>query len=208
MFARYLKDLRDTIARNPSDGDTLVYNAASRKWIAGAGNGGSGSLLVASVTLNNDQILALPTTPVEIVEAPGVGKALHYIGGFAVLDNRAGTYGNVGEVGDPGVGNASVLRIVNGNWQSSIVAVWDWALTDGSDKVAFSLAPYSDRFELTGQPDPQTTIDGWSDYLPAFENQPMSIRCGNGWVSPIGDLTGGDPANTLAVTVYYAVADV
>lgn len=52
-----LSGLTDVDISNPTDGQTLVYNAESGKWENGAGAGGSGTLVVHQVTDGEDRRL-------------------------------------------------------------------------------------------------------------------------------------------------------
>lgn len=165
-----------------------------------------GGLEVATVTLTNTQIKALPTTPVQLVAAPGVGSFLHYIGGVAVLNNTAGVYGNV----DAGGGNFAGLTIKSDGtvtkWIHSIFGDLSWGLTDGSAPVVLSLAPYADMYTaLTAGVGGSyhAPLDGWPDYLTEIENRAMIAVMSNS-----GNLTGGHAANTLKVTVFYSVVSI
>lgn len=62
-----LSGLTDVDISNPTDGQTLVYNAESGKWVNGAG--GSGVLIVTEVPTDNPKILRLDHTYREIVNA-------------------------------------------------------------------------------------------------------------------------------------------
>lgn len=61
-----LSGLTDVDISNPTDGQTLVYNAASGKWENGAGGGG-GALVVRGVAVGED--VTLDHTYAEIVSA-------------------------------------------------------------------------------------------------------------------------------------------
>lgn len=57
----------------PSDGDTLVYDADSGKWENGSGGGGGDGALVVGVTWNNDDSADLDKTWQEIYDAAHAG---------------------------------------------------------------------------------------------------------------------------------------
>jgi hypothetical protein len=147
----------------------------------------------AVVTLTNAQIRAIPTTGIEIVAAPGVGKRIAVIYGQALLDNTAGIYGNV----DPTF--ALILRTTGGGSTVAMSGICEleWLFTDGSEKGIGEI-PAPNSYQSGG------IIAGGSDYASAYENVGVSLRASNG---VLGNLTLGDAANTLKVTVYYAIID-
>ena len=54
------------------------------------------AILYRTVTLSNDEVLGLPTVPVDIIAAPGEGKAILPLGGLVVTHIEAdGEYGDV-----------------------------------------------------------------------------------------------------------------
>lgn len=59
-----------TVIATPISIDRATGNAT----IQGSGGGGGGGLQVAKVTLSSAQILALNTTPIQIIAAPGAGN--------------------------------------------------------------------------------------------------------------------------------------
>src|SRR5688572_23770684 len=52
------------------------------------------NMLQSSVILNNDQIKSLPTTPIQLIPAPGANKIIQVIGGLLYL-RMLDSYGNV-----------------------------------------------------------------------------------------------------------------
>jgi hypothetical protein len=51
--------------------------------------------LVATTTLTNAQIKALPTTPVAVVSAPGTGKMVRVLAATVAVDSTLGAYTNI-----------------------------------------------------------------------------------------------------------------
>lgn len=77
------------IAVDPSTGDTYVgIGTTSADWKPTGGGGGSQPVQLASVVLTSAQLLALTETPVQLIAAPGVGKAIICV--TVVLNYRAG----------------------------------------------------------------------------------------------------------------------
>lgn len=105
------------------------------------------------------------------------GKLFHVLGAFCLLDNQNGGYSN-----------------------------WD--------SLPFRIFTGTDNQVLNAVADPIEDTDGPVWYI-KFDNEigiynnvpivqgPISLKLTN----PSGDLTGGDPANTLAVTVFYSIVD-
>lgn len=71
-----LSGLTDVDISNPSDGQTLVYNATSGKWENG--NGGGGGLVVNVVDHNDGEYLSLDKTAGEIYSAFIAGKHISF----------------------------------------------------------------------------------------------------------------------------------
>ena len=148
-----------------------------------------GLLQKATVTLTNAQIKALPTTPVEVVAAPGAGKLLVALYSVFALTTHAGDYTNINAAAQLGVDlsfglstSAGVLNEASGGGVSGVLAV-------GGPGIGFvGHTGNSPPFE------PPTT----------FVNTALVVAALNGGS---GDFTGGNGANTLKVTVYYVVVD-
>lgn len=166
-----------------------------------------GGLLVASIELTDAQIKALPTTPVEIVAAPGAGLMLLPLVAVFVCDAAAGAYTNfnVYSSADP--------------FASSVYLAWD-ALINFND--ATGPAPLAGGF-MAGAQKTVTFLTGLGSALLTGAGADVSGILGVGTGSPTtlgyenaalsvvgqnnakGDFTGGDPANSLRVVAYYVV---
>jgi len=167
----------DTVVR-PRD-----YNATTnaKVWKRVSLSGGdSGVIKTKTVTLTNAQILALPSTAIEIIPSPGANKILvpslvtiswKYISGYTNLDNAnvAIQWGAV-----PG-GTASIIIL-----QSA----WGILFGDNLD-------------DIISYPSDQNAI------YQSQSNNPISVTAANG----AGNFTGGNPVNIMKVTVLYTSVD-
>ena len=79
-----LSGLTDVDISNPSDGQTLVYNATSGKWENGAGGGGSSGILVVHVVeIPGTENFRLDKTWQEIWDAQTSGVIVAISNGYA-----------------------------------------------------------------------------------------------------------------------------
>jgi len=155
-------------------------------------------MLSKTVTLTDDDIKALPTTPFIVVPAPGVGKTLMFFGAFKLLGPVPITaYENIDPDGYAGIGFG-----VDNTYLSAIVANDSGAsLTELNSFLgasAHALMPLDRQFAPWHNA--KTNYGNAADY----ENQPMIFWCYSG----LGDFTGGDPGNSMTITTFYAVVDV
>lgn len=156
--------------------------------------GGSLSVLPVTVTLNNSEIKALPSSPMGLVAAPGPGKIIRWLNASVVLDNSAGGY-DAPEVGafwqlvymvSPFVQEASgFVKIVPaiqiaGIYTASLPALAGY---DADEGYLFS--------SLSG-----IGLD--------IQNVGLGIADVYNGVS---DYTGGNEANTLQVNLLYTIVD-
>jgi hypothetical protein len=138
----------------------------------------------ATAVLTDAQVKALPTTPVELVAAPGPGSVLSQIGAIGILDSTAGAYTNL--VGRIEVGNDDGAAFTTG-WNAS------GFLNDGV-QIRSSNGPFG------------AFVDGAGLYqvsLADVEDTNLALHA----VGASGAFTGGHAANTLRLTVWYAIVN-
>ncbi len=159
-----------------------------------------------TVTLDDAQIKALPTTPITLTPVPNAGVRFKLVGATGILNNHAGVYTNIDAT------YASLqIETADGSWLAVI----------GNDS-SVSLGDVTTWFNTNHDPASGGT-GGILDWL-----VPTAFPVGaNGWLTPIlttskisvdgqalrlamdnngsGDLTGGNAANTFKVILYYLV---
>jgi hypothetical protein len=155
--------------------------------ISGGGGGGDSLIQTATVTITDAQTKSLPTTPVQIVAAPGTGKRLILFTAQLIINNTAGVYSNV----DAGF----YFFFTAGQESASIRNEAGWILTDGSEP---GLATFVTFLALSSG-----VLNGDSDYASGYDNGSIMLKASN---AAAGNLTGGNAANTIKATVYYIVA--
>jgi hypothetical protein len=146
-----------------------------------------------SVLLSDAQIKALPTGLLEVVPAPGPGKAAIFVAAILALDTRAGVY-NTG-------GSDFTLRF---DYMRDGVPI-DAASNEYDETLnhAFTL-------DINGDPGtflqmmfmPPMQEGGSAKVTHAAENASLALDLAGGV-----NLNEGHPANTLKVTVFYTVLD-
>ena len=144
----------------------------------------------ATVTLTDAQIKALPTTPIEVVAAPGANKLLALIEAILLRKFAAGAYTNITDAN-------LYLSDVDKSY------IWTPATAGANASTVFGAA---DKFTIL-TPNAQGTSGGnllataYSGYaLTEAVNKAMYLA-----TDVASDFTGGHANNTLIVSVAYLV---
>lgn len=164
---------------------------------------------LARVVLTNAQIKALPTTPIELVPAQGANTIIRPLHIFGLLNSLAGAYTNISSPTGADltcfIGSTSLGAFLFNDTSPSIVTPFVAPITTFSD--TFGVAQQT-RFSLgEGLYQDYNTTWGIVNYqgnIAAEINQHLTVLISNG----LGNLTGGNVSNTLAMTVLYMVESV
>lgn len=157
------------------------------------------SVLSKTVTLTDAQIKALPTTAVQIVAAPGVGKMIIVLAAHLTCSFVTGAYTNIDADGSVILIDAETNYEFTGGFSNNVAESFSF-VTDIFGQTFSRLVEMPPKLVTVALnfPSPPSY-----ELLENIENQAMRIRAFNS-----GNFTGGDPANTLKVTVLYTVVDV
>lgn len=144
------------------------------------------------VVLTHSQIAALPTVPVEIVPAPGVGRAIELVQAYAVSNwYPIDQYSNISHEGFL----TFALWYGDKEYQAS-----DWGnispFGNNINKPMWRFLPW-----LAVASDSTRALRLSANYI---DNLPLLLRVTNG---ANGNFTGGHASNTLTVTVFYFLVD-
>jgi hypothetical protein len=157
------------------------------------------------VTLIDSQIKALPTTPVDIIPAPGAGKAIIVFGGSIKFNIVAG-YTNVSASVGTGVTQLDLVGF--GVVPSDNVNT----ITNNNQNIRIKLSLLSFNFQDTDH----DVVNGVSSagFTKSVSdlnlNEALKLYCYNVTQNndtDLGNFTGGNAANTLKVTVFYSIVD-
>ena len=180
--------------------------------VANGGTGVSASFsarLMTEVTLTNAQVIALPTTPFQLVAAPAAGTYIEYEKVVLITKFAGGAYTGAAAVSSiqasvSGVGFTTLIP--KDNTTTPNLTALTRFLSAASLKTI--LYPYlgsvaeasGDDYVLTSLADGTNGIDT----MATFSGGNMSLFANNGGV----DFGGGNAANTLIARVYYTLNSV
>lgn len=172
----------------------------------GTGVSDGAAIRMVTVILTDAQIKALPTTPIELVAAPGANMKVKPIGLTLRSNTTAGAYTNIdasyadlhldinGHYASYGpVDDSTSTPVLTG--VSNILGAAGSVVYDGvvPSLSATSVAGTSLYVQPDAFPGPATVL-----------NQPLDLKMEN---NGSGNLTGGNAANTLKVVLYYVIED-
>lgn len=145
-------------------------------------------------TLDNDQIKALPTAEIELAPAPGAGFMINMFSG-AWLMHIVAAYTNFH--------SAAAVNFVwgtdNAGWGVATYYKESEAVAFGNTGDHFvQFGAYMQGGNSAATP----SLAFWNQEYTDLDNQKLSLRCSN---NVIGDLTGGNAANTLKVIADYTI---
>lgn len=182
----------------------VVSHAA---WLAAGGNS---PVQTKTVTLTNAQILALPTTPVEIVAAPGANKLLVPTMAVLLLDSSAAAYTNYNAFSgtEPYASSVYLAWDALSHFNDALNPVTASSFLAQSGRMWALLGPVTSNIQSVAG---DTSVGAGLVYTAAvhvdtqgYENKPLHVVGQN---NDLGDFAGGNAANSLRVWVEYRVVD-
>lgn len=164
----------------------------------------AGGVKVVTVSVTDTQIKALPSSQVELIAAPGAGYSIGFVWALLQGNFAAGHYTNVNAAAygliTYGNGNQLSTFIANDAGVMPVLGGFD-AFFKSNNHVRAFLVPFAQ------EADPASTLWGSTALVDVVteDNQPIDLRVDN---NGSGNLTGGNSANVLTVTVAYTVVAV
>lgn len=165
---------------------------------------GSGEVAVLQRTtlITDAQIKALPTTAIELVPSPGPNKIIQPFGAYVSINRDAGDYGNVDPDGRLVIGaenqDADLFNIAINSVAQSLTQLDGFLTGSPSQMSGFASAPAQFTNASFG-------------VLPNFFGTANIVNHGIFiWADNVllGNFTEGNAANSLIVSVLYAIIDV
>lgn len=176
-------------------GDTYAYDTS---WHL-IGGGGAGLVRVATTIIAHADILTLPTTPVDIVAAPGAGFTI-----MPILVTLQSIFAVAYSGFDATFCDLSILYGLGDLWSNyladdSTVAVPFTNLSTFLGVTTPLRVPFTRYTEVT---DVAAQWGAMANSITLNDNTSLQLVMDN---NGAGDLGGGDPANTLVARTYYVL---
>lgn len=176
----------------------LMFEADPDVTLPGGGAATEQVVYQRNIVLDNDQIKALPTTPVELIPAPGPGKvifvpAIEYVGGATLRYKWRGGLGNV-SVSCLLTLKYNALPIPQGEGAPPPMCRWEELRTMLLWNEVADLIRFPGPSDTDNSPVPVTNI----------EDKSVALWLNN---DGAGNLTNGHEDNELQVRVEYSIID-
>lgn len=172
----------------------------------------NGGIARATLTLTDAQIKALPTTAITLVAATGAGflarliaaPSLHLISTSGAYTNINSTYAALVVSYTDNAGPWASNAVLNDNTTTPAVSQFASFLGTTTDKLAWLSVP--NVYAIDGAGAVEWTVNGSNTdpgpTMSVVENKALVLSMDN---NGSGNLTGGNAANSLKVTIYYVV---
>lgn len=154
--------------------------------------------------LSHTQVAALPSTSIQVVPAPGAGLMVLPITAVVFANTAGGAYTNI----DPAA--VLVVKYASGIYATTVIAN-DVLITNGSATgVTDLLGSTTPSMAWLSQTFGTENVDEWDGLARVYptsgvENTALILTLDNGGS---GNLTGGDPADSLTVVMRYVIVPV
>lgn len=157
-------------------------------------------VLQITATFTDAQIKTLPTTPLVVVPAPGAGKYLVPV--LATIETTVlNPYTNITDQTE-NQGASDLVITYADNWENAFRAVPFTYFNVFHANRRIAICPPFMTLQVPTVAADQLwahTLD-YNENANHLENTPLKLSCDNS-----GDLTGGDPGNSVVVTVLYII---
>jgi hypothetical protein len=191
----------NTVYTDRDSGITYVRKAttkvAATDWQAGGGTATEVTVYQLKTIITDAQIKAMPTTSVELIPAPGEGKMIVMYPPFLKSSLSAGAYGGTNVSGDYFAICYSGHGIIAALPNSTPWPFFNTFFAGGDKAVLLPLTDAQYDADWTGML--PISIGSFANYNNRSIIATMSVAG--------GDLTGGDPANTIDITLFYSIVD-